>query len=95
MLTIKDAMNPKSDWDIDDLTPAQGERPDFCERQLWCAVLNQALYDSAHGNRKARHWLLQPGSSFALYAHFLNVNPHLIRRTIDGDRHVGRKLQIR
>jgi hypothetical protein len=89
-------MKHNSDWDICDPVPVQGESPDYPERTLLCAIVNQGMYDAARGDIGALNWFREENGSFALFAHFLGWNVRLIRLTLNGNGLVcKRKINIR
>jgi hypothetical protein len=81
-IKLKNAMTHKlEDWNFPDPTPAKHDA-DYPERLLWCAVIDMALYDARHGDCFAQKWFDEPGGTFAVCAHYLELNARLIRRTI-------------
>ena len=56
--------------DDDPTPPPKGVAVDRAERELWAAVIQQALQDAGHGNIHARFWFLTSGAVLAWLATF-------------------------
>jgi len=78
-----------SDWDICDPTSTKDDAGDYPERQLWCAVVDLAVFEARRGGFRALHWFTEP--DFAICAKFLGLNIGRVRRTLESNAIVGKK----